>query len=148
VASTTPLGADGAPLDLSTLIRSGSTEHKDPVWRGVLCLGESTAESGPRCGEAEEAKRRPALDLDEKLGRRWPGPVAPSSARRYPALRRPPHHFPPALFAPGWTEIPLTVPGRSAIFSGSESSSRFSLPTGTCAGGARGGRRLARGGPG
>lgn len=31
--------------------------------RGVLCLGESTAESGPRCGEAEEAKRRPAFNL-------------------------------------------------------------------------------------
>lgn len=26
-------------------------------------MGESTAESGPRCGEAEEAKRRPALLL-------------------------------------------------------------------------------------
>ena len=26
-------------------------------------MGESTAESGPRCGEAEEAKRRPAIKL-------------------------------------------------------------------------------------
>ena len=26
-------------------------------------MGESTAESGPRCGEAEEAKRRPAMNL-------------------------------------------------------------------------------------
>jgi len=32
-------------------------------------LGESTAESGPRCGEAEEAKRRPAMSLGpERVG--------------------------------------------------------------------------------
>jgi hypothetical protein len=47
------------------------------VRRDVLCLGESTAESGPRCGEAEEAKRRPAM----KLGPSPRPPKAPSSAR-------------------------------------------------------------------
>ena len=40
-------------------------------------MGESTAESGPRCGEAEEAKRRPAI----KLGACAACPVAPLSAR-------------------------------------------------------------------
>ena len=44
-------------------------------------LGESTAESGPRCGEAEEAKRRPALKLHEREGAGFRR-VAPSSARR------------------------------------------------------------------
>ena len=49
--------------------------------RGVLCLGESTAESGPRCGEAEEAKRRPAFKLARGEGAGFRR-VAPSSARR------------------------------------------------------------------
>ena len=52
-------------------------------------MGESTAESGPRCGEAEEAKRRPAMSLglrestlsDAFGGRAWlaraPFPIDP-----------------------------------------------------------------------
>jgi len=55
-------------------------------------LGESTAESGPRCGEAEEAKRRPAMNL---------GPERAGAERRLGALTRaPPAPFPidpPAL---------------------------------------------------
>ncbi|TMQ58158.1 MAG: AtpZ/AtpI family protein [Candidatus Eisenbacteria bacterium] len=43
--------------------------------RDALCLGESTAESGPRCDEAEEARRRPALTsfVGAKRGRWIPG---------------------------------------------------------------------------
>ena len=52
-------------------------------------MGESTAESGPRCGEAEEAKRRPASLLK--------GEARTEAARRHRApgdrARAPP--FPP-----------------------------------------------------
>jgi hypothetical protein len=70
--------------------------------RGVLCLGESTAESGPRCGEAEEAKRRPAFNL----GRRG------RPARD--AFERPPRGAATALF-------PLTLGARFGTLSGSKS---------------------------
>src|SRR2546425_6792520 len=72
----------------------------DENWRDVLCLGESTAESGPRCGEAEEAKRRPAFSLGlacaaavrrfQAPGARRPAPfpIDPKAPARLPSLAR------------------------------------------------------------
>ena len=66
----------------------------EPIQRQVFggvssVMGESTAESGPRCGEAEEAKRRPTINLGVPRG----PPQAPSCARV--AHRRDPAHSVP-----------------------------------------------------
>ena len=47
-------------------------------------MGESTAESGPRCGEAEEAKRRPAIKLGACAGLPCGAIERPGRARRGP----------------------------------------------------------------
>jgi len=63
---------------------------KEGRMAGRPLKGESIAESGPRCGEAEEAKRRPASMFG---GGANGSRAAPSSARR-PGSRTPIFIFP------------------------------------------------------
>ena len=87
--------AAGAREGLASRSAGRATQYRCRAkrWRGVLCLGESTAESGPRCGEAEEAKRRPALILGVGVGS--------SRAARRSARRPAPRPLFPLTLAPG-----------------------------------------------